>query len=88
MTMPIITLDELDQMAAEVLPERTVLSVIVTPTGGGGAISGNGSGAVAMAACTTSNTYTNPGVIGLLAPQAYAGPIQTNTCVPNVIGTY
>lgn len=85
-----ITLDELDQMAAEVLPERTVLSVVVTPAGGGGAISGGdgASGAVAMSACTTSNTYTNPGLIGLLAPQAYAGPIQTNTCVPNVVATY
>lgn len=85
-----MTLDELDQMAAEVLPERTVLSVVVTPIGGGGAISGDGgaSGAVAASACTTTNTYTNPGVIGLLAPQAYAGPIQTSSCVPNVIATY
>jgi hypothetical protein len=84
-----VTFDQLDEMAAEVLPERTVLSVVVTPVGGGGAISGGGGGGgIAMAACTTSNTYTNPGVIGLLAPQAYAGPIQTNTCVPSVIATY
>ena len=84
-----ITFDQLDQMAAEVLPERTVLSVVVTPIGGGGAISGGGGGGgIAMAACTTSNTYTNPGVLGLLAPQAYAGPIQTNSCVPSVIATF
>ena len=84
-----VTFAQLDEMAAEVLPERTVLSVVVTPMGGGGAISGGGGGGgIAMAACTTSNTYTNPGVIGLLAPQAYAGPIQTNTCVPSVIATY
>lgn len=84
-----VTFAQLDEMAAEVLPERTVLSVVVTPIGGGGAINGGGSGGgIAMAACTTSNTYTNPGVLGLLAPQAYAGPIQTNTCVPSVIATY
>ena len=83
-----VTLAQLDEMAAEVLPERTVLSVVVTPLGGGGAISGGGGGGIAMAACTTSNTYTNPGVLGLLAPQAYAGPIQTNTCVPSVIATF
>ena len=85
-----VTFAQLDEMAAEVLPERTVLSVVVTPFGGGGAISGGGGGGggIAMAACTTSNTYTNPGVLGLLAPQAYAGPIQTNTCVPSVIATY
>lgn len=84
-----VTIAQLDEMAAEVLPERTVLSVVVTPIGGGGAISGGGSGGgIAMAACTTSNTYTNPGVLGLLAPQAYAGPIQTNTCVPSVIATF
>ena len=84
-----VTFAQLDEMAAEVLPERTVLSVVVTPIGGGGAISGGGGGGgIAMAACTTSNTYTNPGVLGLLAPQAYAGPIQTNTCVPSVIATF
>lgn len=84
-----VTLDQLDQMAAEALPERTVLSVVVTPFGGGGAIDGGGGGgSIAMAACTSSNTYTNPGVIGLLAPQAYAGPIQTQSCVPGVIATY
>lgn len=83
-----ITLDQLDQMAAEALPERTVLSVVVTPFGGGGAIDGGGGGSIAMAACTSSNTYTNPGVIGLLAPQTYAGPIQTTSCVPGVIATY
>ncbi len=84
-----VSFAQLDEMAAEVLPERTVLSVVVTPMGGGGAISdGGGGGSVAMAACSTSNTYTNPGVIGLLAPQAYAGPIQTTNCVPSVIATY
>ncbi len=82
-----VNLEELDQFVAEVLPERTVLSVIITPPGGGGAIS-SGSGSVAMAACTVSNTYTNPGILGLLAPQVYAGPIQTVTCVPAVIATY
>ena len=85
-----VTFAQIDDMAAEVLHERTVLSVVVTHIGGGGAISsgGGGGGAIAMAACTTSNTYTNPGVLGLLAPQAYAGPIQTNTCVPSVIATF
>lgn len=84
-----VTIDQLDQMSAEVLPERNVLSVIVTPAGGGGAISGGGGGgAVMMSSCMTSNTYTNPGVIGLLAPQAYAGPIQTTTCIPTATATY
>ena len=84
-----VTFDQLDEMAAEVLPERTVLSVVVTPLGGGGAIDGGGGGGgISMAACTTSNTYTNPGVLGMLAPQAYAGPIQTTSCVPAVIATY
>jgi hypothetical protein len=84
-----ITFDELSQMVAEVLPERTVLSVIVTPPGGGGAISGGGGGGggAAMAACTTTNSFTNPGVIGLLAPQVQSGPIQTTTCVPTAVSS-
>jgi hypothetical protein len=83
-----VTFDQLDQMVAEVLPERTVLSVIVTPPGGGGAISGGGEGgAVAMSTCTTTNSYTNPGVIGLLAPQVQSGPIQTTTCVPTAVAS-
>ena len=65
-----VTLDQLEHMAADVLPERTVLS------------------SIAMAGCTSSNAYTNPGVIGLLAPQVYAGPIQTTSCVPGVIATF
>ncbi|MCA1696792.1 MAG: hypothetical protein LC749_19840 [Actinobacteria bacterium] len=83
-----ISFEQLDEMAADVLPERTVMSVIVTPVGGGGAIDGGGGGGtVAMAACSSSNTYTNPGVLGLLQPQFNAGPIQTTTCVPAVIAT-
>lgn len=62
-----ITYGQLDRMAAEVLPERTVLSAVI------------------MSGCTVSNSYTNPGVLGLLAPQAYAGPIQTMSCVPTAI---
>ena len=82
------TFAQLDEMTAEVLPERTVLSVIVTPVGGGGAIdSGGGGGTVVMSACTTSNTFTNPGVLGVLAPQVQQGPIQTTTCVPSAIAT-
>ena len=83
-----VTFDQLDQMVAEVLPERTVLSVIVTPPGGGGAISGGGEGgATAMAACTTSTSYTNPGVTGLLAPQTQSGPVETTTCVPAAVAS-
>ncbi|HEV2810504.1 MAG TPA: hypothetical protein VGV93_08950 [Acidimicrobiales bacterium] len=84
-----VSFHDLDQMAAEVLPERTVLSVIVTPAGGGGGISdgGGGGGTVVMSACTTSNTYTNPGVLGVLAPQVQQGPIQTMSCTPAAIAT-
>ncbi|HEV2069050.1 MAG TPA: hypothetical protein VGR26_04580 [Acidimicrobiales bacterium] len=85
-----VSFHELDQMAAEVLPERTVLSVIVTPAGGGGGISdggGGGGSTVIASSCTTSNTYTNPGVLGVLAPQVQQGPIQTMTCIPSAIAT-
>ena len=53
-------------MAAEVLPERTVLSVVVTPMGGGGAIDGGGGGTAILSSCQTT-TYTEPGVAGVLA---------------------
>ena len=53
------------------------------PAGDDGPI-GDGGGTM-VSTCTVSNTYTNPGVLGLLAPQFQSGPVQTVTCVPAAV---
>ena len=84
-----ISFEDLDQMAGEVLPDRTVLSVIVTPPGGGGAISdGGGGGATMLSACTTTTTYYEPGVVGLVGVGLNKTPITTVTCTPAAVASY
>lgn len=63
-----ITFDELNQMPGEVLPERTVLSTM-------------------LSACTTTTTYFEPGVTGLLALGMNKTPVTTVTCMPAAIGS-
>ena len=81
-----VTFNDLDQMAAEVLPERTVLSVIVTPAGGGGAVD-SGGGTAILSSCQTTTTYTEPGVTGVLGLGFNATPVQTTTCTPAAIAS-
>ncbi|HEV2071442.1 MAG TPA: hypothetical protein VGR26_16765 [Acidimicrobiales bacterium] len=59
-----VTFDRLDHVAAEVLPGRTILFVVVTPMGGGGAIAGGGGDTAILSLCQTTTTYTEPGVAG------------------------
>ena len=80
-----VTFNDLDQMAAEVLPERTVLSTVVTPIGGGGAIDGGGGGTAILSSCQTTTTYTEPGVTGVLGLGFNATPVQTQSCVPAAV---
>lgn len=81
-----VTFNDLDHMAAEVLPERTVLSVIVTPPGGGGAID-SGGGTAMMSTCTTTTTYHEPGLLGVLGLGINNVPVTTTTCTPSAIAT-
>lgn len=80
-----VTYNDLDQMAAEVLPERTVLSTVVTPIGGGGAIDGGGGGSAILSSCQATTTYTEPGVAGVLGLGFNASPVQTQSCVPSAV---
>lgn len=81
-----ISFAQLEQLEGEVLPDRTVLSVIITPPGGGGAIS-DGGGTTIMSACTTTTTYHEPGVVGLLGLGLNKTPITTVTCTPAAISS-
>ena len=78
-----VTSDDLDRMTAEVLPERTVLSTIVTPPGGGGAVD-SGGGTAIMSTCSTT-TYHEPGVVGLLGLGINNVPVTTTTCTPSAV---
>lgn len=79
-----VTPDDLDRMTAEVLPERTVLSTIVTPPRGGGAVD-SGGGTAIMSTCSTTTTYHEPGVVGLLGLGINYVPVTTTTCTPSAV---
>lgn len=87
-----MTFLELDQLAAELLPARTVLSVVAAPASssaaaaGGGAVGGGG--ATIVSTCTTTTTYHEPGLIGLLGLGINQVPVTTTTCTPSVVATY
>lgn len=72
-------------MAAEVLFERTVLSVVVTPMGGGGAIDGGSGGTAILTSWQATTTYTEQGVAGALAPGFNATSVKTQSCEPAAI---
>lgn len=80
-----VTFDRSDQIAAEVLPERTAPPVVVTPMGGGGAFDGGGGGTAILSSCPTTTTYTEPGVAGVLGLGLDATPVKTQSCVPAAI---
>ena len=69
-------------------PDNTAIGNQLTdptsaPAGEEGPIAGGGG--TIVSACTVSNTYTNPGVLGLLAPQFQSGPVHTVSCVPAAV---
>ena len=39
-----------------------------------------------LSACTVSNSYIYPGLLGLLGPQFQSGPVQSVTCFPVTVG--
>ena len=87
-----VSFDELDQMAAEVLPERTVMCVVEGGASGGGhgaaaAAGGGDDGATMLSSCTTTTGYTNPGVLGIAGAQYNTGPQTTTTCTPAAVAS-
>ena len=88
-----VSFDELDQMAAEVLPERTVMCVVAGAAGGDGgssaaaAAGGGDDGATMLSSCTTTTSYTNPGVLGIAGAQYNTGPQTTTTCTPAAVAS-
>ncbi len=89
----VISFEELDLLAGEVLPERTVLSTVTTPfnsagAGGGAAAAAGGGGAdqgtTALSACQSNQTPGTPGLLGSLGLGS-ANPSSSVTCTPAAI---
>lgn len=90
-----LTFEALDQLTAELLPDRAMLGGVV---GGGVGVAGassssaaasgaavGGGGGFALNACSVV-TQPSP---NLLAVLGLSGPIQTTvTCVPGIVGTF
>lgn len=96
-----VTFADLDQMAAEVLPERTVLGVVVAPAGGGGSAGSSsssaaaagggavdGGGAAALNSCSSTTSFQQQGVLGLLGLGTQQVPVVTTTCAPGAVASY
>lgn len=88
-----VTYGELDQIAGEVLPERTVLSTVSDFGGGGGGDTvadfgddGN-DGSTALSACQSTQTPGTPGLLGSLGLGS-ANPSSTQTCTPAAVANY
>jgi hypothetical protein len=85
--MSVIRYEELDQLAGELLPERTVLGVVSTPFnnwGGGGGM-GYGyppdHGAAALSACQSNQWQQTAGLLGDLSLNSQ-NPNATLSCIP------
>ncbi len=97
----VISFEELDLLAGEVLPERTVLSTVTTPfnnVGAGGGGDGGSSSAAAAAAggggadqgttaLSACQSNQTPGTPGLLGSLGLgsANPSSSVTCTPAAI---
>lgn len=86
-----ITLDELDQEGAEILPDRFVLSLInlsLINLKLGGINLGNSSSSAAAttgagSACQTTSASGTPGLLGALGLGS-SNPNATSTCIPAI----
>ncbi|MGH3663869.1 MAG: hypothetical protein ACRDT8_15960 [Micromonosporaceae bacterium] len=84
----LISYAELDEVAGELLPERAVMSTMVTPMMGGSAEFGgaaNGGPTVVAYACSAGSSPATSanGALGILAATPSVGP----ACVPGGIIT-
>lgn len=82
-----ISFEELASFAGEVLPERAVMSTVVTPIVGPNAApfgGGGEGGTTAISACQSTNTLASGGLLGALGLSPNAQ--QTNlACTPAAI---
>jgi hypothetical protein len=94
-----ISIADLDRLSGELLPERSVLSVIevsnvyvggrdVTgPTStstSGGSGGGDGAGSTALSSCTTTSSPGTPGLLGSLGLGS-SQPYTSVTCTPAAV---
>jgi hypothetical protein len=84
--MSAISLAELDQLAGELLPERTVLSlvnvsVLNTSSNATYVYPSGGNGSTVAYACQATNSPGTPGLLGSLGLGS-ANPSSSMTCIP------
>lgn len=91
--MSAVSFEELDQLAGELLPERTVLSLVTvvynnttnyTFPSGQSAAQGGGQGTTVADACQATNSPGTPGLLGSLGLGSSA-PSSSVTCVPAAV---
>lgn len=77
---------DLDQLTGEVLPERAVLSTVVTPFNNGG-MGGGDHGATVSSACQSTHHEGTPGLLGSLGLGSN-NPSQNLACTPAAIASH
>lgn len=79
---------ELDELAGELLPARTVLSTVGLPLNNNNAVGGDGGhGATIVSSCNTSNQLGTPGLVGALGLGSN-NPSNTQTCTPAAVASH
>lgn len=93
--MSVVSYEQLDRLAGELLPERTVLSLINIsfsnvhnatyefPAGGGHGAAGGGHGTTVAYACQATDSPGTQGVLGSLG--LGSSPYSSMTCMPAAV---